>query len=89
MGDARLNWVRSFLRLLVLLPVVGAVACNPAHGQVPEFAEKAEVPAATGEQTAASKTQSRARTVATEIDGASSPKSIREVPGQADFRRRY
>ncbi len=49
---ARMNWVRSFLRLLVLLPVVGAVACSPAHGQVPEFAEKSESPPATGERTA-------------------------------------
>jgi peptide-methionine (S)-S-oxide reductase len=52
MLHARMNWVRSVMRLLVLLPVVGAVACNTAHGQVPEFAEKSESPAATGERTA-------------------------------------
>jgi peptide-methionine (S)-S-oxide reductase len=40
------------LRLLVLLPMVGAVACNSAHGQVPEFAGQAHPPAAAGEQTA-------------------------------------
>jgi len=52
MWHARMIGARYFLRLLVLLPVVGAVACNTAHGQVPEFAEKSEAPAATGEQTA-------------------------------------
>ena len=52
MWHARINRVRSFLRLLVLLPVVGAVACSPAHGQVPEFAKTSEAPAVTGEQTA-------------------------------------
>ena len=52
MSHFRINWVRSFLRLLVLLPMVGAVACNSAHGQVPEFAGKAQPPAATGDQTA-------------------------------------
>lgn len=52
MWHARINGVRVFLRLLVLLPIVGAVACSPAHGQLPEFAEKSEAPAATGEQTA-------------------------------------
>ena len=52
MVQGRMTWVRSLLRLLVLLPVVGAVACNPAHGQVPEFAEKSEAPSTSGEQTA-------------------------------------
>jgi peptide-methionine (S)-S-oxide reductase len=52
MWHARMTWIRSFLRLLVLLPVVGAVACNTAHGQVPEFAGNSETPAAAGEQTA-------------------------------------
>jgi peptide-methionine (S)-S-oxide reductase len=52
MWRARIKWVRSLLRLLVLLPVVGAAACNPAHGQVPEFAEKPESPATSGDQTA-------------------------------------
>jgi peptide-methionine (S)-S-oxide reductase len=52
MAHVRLNWIRSLMRLIVLLPVVGAVACNPAHGQVPEFVEKIGAPAAPGEQTA-------------------------------------
>lgn len=52
MWHARTKWVRSLLRLLVLLPVIGAVACTPARGQVPEFAEKSESPAPPGEQTA-------------------------------------
>ncbi|HSB80654.1 MAG TPA: peptide-methionine (S)-S-oxide reductase MsrA [Candidatus Methylomirabilis sp.] len=52
MVQGRMTWVRSLLRVLVLLPVVGAVACNPAHGQVPEFAEKSESPTIMGEQTA-------------------------------------
>jgi peptide-methionine (S)-S-oxide reductase len=52
MWRARMKWVRSLLRLLVLLPVVGTVACNPAHGQVPEFAKKSESPATSGDQTA-------------------------------------
>ena len=32
--------------------MVGAVACNSAHGQVPEFTGKAQPPAAAGDQTA-------------------------------------
>jgi peptide-methionine (S)-S-oxide reductase len=52
MGHAPTKWVQSLLRLLVLLPVVGAVACNPAQSQVPEFAEQSEVLAVPGEQTA-------------------------------------
>lgn len=52
MLHARMNWIGSVIRLLVLLPLVGAVACNTAHGQVPEFAEKSESPAVPGEQTA-------------------------------------
>jgi peptide-methionine (S)-S-oxide reductase len=54
MWHVRMKRSRSFLRLLVLLPVVGAVACTPAHGQgqVPEFAEKSASPATPGEQTA-------------------------------------
>lgn len=52
MLHVRMNSVRSLLRLLVLLPVVGAVACNTAHGQVPEFAGNSETPAVPGEQTA-------------------------------------
>jgi peptide-methionine (S)-S-oxide reductase len=52
MLHAHMTRVRSLIRLLVLLPVLGAVACNPAHGQVPEFVEKTGDPAAPGEQTA-------------------------------------
>ncbi len=52
MWHARMTRVPSCLRLLVLLPFVGAVACTPAHGQVPAFAEKTDAPAAPGEQTA-------------------------------------
>lgn len=52
MVHARMNGARSFLQLLVLLSIVGAVACSAAHGQVPEFAEKSEAPAVPGEQTA-------------------------------------
>ena len=51
MLHSRMNWVRALLRLLVLLTTVGAVACSAAHGQVPEFAGKAQPPTA-GEQTA-------------------------------------
>jgi len=49
---ARMNRGRSFVWLLILLPLFGAVACNSAHGQVPEFAGKDQSPAAPGEQTA-------------------------------------
>ena len=52
MWHARMQWVRSVLWLFVLLPVVGTVACSPAHGQVPEFAEHSESPAAPGNRTA-------------------------------------
>jgi peptide-methionine (S)-S-oxide reductase len=52
MRHARINHGRFFLLLLVLLPLLGAVAGDPAHGQVPAFAGKAEPPAASGEQTA-------------------------------------
>lgn len=52
MLHARRNRIRSVTRLLVLLPVFGVVACNSAHGQVPEFAGKSPSPATTGEQTA-------------------------------------
>jgi peptide-methionine (S)-S-oxide reductase len=52
MVHARMNPRRSFLCLLILLPVLGAIACNTAHGEVPEFAGKAQSLAAPGEQTA-------------------------------------
>jgi peptide-methionine (S)-S-oxide reductase len=52
MMHARLNLGRSFMCLLILLPVFGAVACRPAHGQVPEFAGKIQSPATPGEQSA-------------------------------------
>lgn len=52
MRYTRTAGMRSFLRLLLLLPVIGAVACSPAQGQVPEFVDSSATPAATGEQTA-------------------------------------
>ena len=48
---ARMNRGRSFVWLLILLPLFGAVACNSAHGQVPEFAGKDQSPAAPGLRT--------------------------------------
>ena len=48
---SRMDRVRSFMRLLVLLAVFGAVACNTAQGQVPEFAGKSRSPTAKGKQT--------------------------------------
>lgn len=41
-----------FLQLVALLPVLGALVCGTAHGQVPEFAGKSAAPAASGKQTA-------------------------------------
>ena len=52
MVHARMNRGRSFMCLLILLPLFGAVACDTAHGQVPEFAGKAQSAGAPGEQTA-------------------------------------
>jgi peptide-methionine (S)-S-oxide reductase len=52
MWRARVTWVPSVLRLLVLLPVVGAVGCDPAHGQVPAFTEHSAATAVPGEQRA-------------------------------------
>jgi peptide-methionine (S)-S-oxide reductase len=52
MVHTRKNRGRSFMRLLIFLPVFGALACNTAYGQVPEFAGEARSPAASGEQTA-------------------------------------
>ena len=52
MVHTRMNRGRSLMCLLILLPLFGAVSCNSAHGQVPEFAGKAQPPAAPVEQTA-------------------------------------
>ncbi len=52
MAHARITRCHSFLCLLVLLPVLGTLACSSAHAQVPEFAGKVQSSAASGEQTA-------------------------------------
>ncbi len=52
MQYARMNRGRSFLCLLIFLPVFGAVVCNTARGQVPEFVGKAQPIAASRDQTA-------------------------------------
>lgn len=52
MLHAHMTRIRSFMPLLVALSVLGAVACSPAHGQVPEFSGKSQSPATTGEWTA-------------------------------------
>jgi peptide-methionine (S)-S-oxide reductase len=46
------NRGRAFVCLLVVLPILGLVACNTAHGRVPEFVGEAQSPAASSEQTA-------------------------------------
>lgn len=38
--------------LIILLPVLGTLACAPMHGQVPAFAGESASPAAPGQQTA-------------------------------------
>ena len=43
---------RNFVRVLLLFPLLGEVACSGAHGQVPAFASQSQSPAATGKQTA-------------------------------------
>jgi len=52
MGHARKNRGRSFVCLLIVLPILGAIAGTTAHGQVPTFGGQAQSPAAPGEQTA-------------------------------------
>ena len=42
----------ALMGLLIFLTVFGMVACDTAHGQVPEFAGKARLSTAAGEQTA-------------------------------------
>jgi peptide-methionine (S)-S-oxide reductase len=42
----------SHLLLLLSVAAFSTVACSSGHGQVPDFAAKSQVPAATGEQTA-------------------------------------
>ena len=50
--DAHKNRGRSLICLLIVLPILGLVACNTAHGRVPEFVGEARFPAASSEQTA-------------------------------------
>ena len=50
--DAHKNRGRSFICLLIVLPILGLVACNTAHGRVPEFVGETQSPAASSEQTA-------------------------------------
>ena len=52
MSGFRMNRRRSFALLSVFLTMIGGVACNTVHGQVPEFAAKPLSPPAKGEQTA-------------------------------------
>jgi len=52
MVHARMSRGRSFMCLLIVLPILGAVACDAAHGQVPEFAGTARSSAAPGPQAA-------------------------------------
>jgi peptide-methionine (S)-S-oxide reductase len=46
------NRGRFFIGLLIGLPILGLVACNTAHGRVPEFVGEAHSSAASSEQTA-------------------------------------
>ena len=50
--DAHKNRGRSLTCLLIVLPILGLVACNTAYGRVPEFVGEAPSPAASSEQTA-------------------------------------
>ena len=52
MAHARMQWGHSFLHLLIVWSVFGAVACTNAHGQVPAFVGTSQPAAAAGEQTA-------------------------------------
>ncbi len=52
MASSRMDRIRSFLLLLAVFPVFGALACNTVHGQIPDFAAKSPAKAAKGEQTA-------------------------------------
>ncbi len=46
------NPFRYFICWLILLLVLGSVACSPAHGQIPTFAGESQSPAAKDKQTA-------------------------------------
>ena len=53
MWDPGTDRFRNLVRLLLLFPLLGSVACAPTvHGQVPPFAGEAQSPAAKGKQTA-------------------------------------
>ncbi len=52
MVHVRMTWARSFSGLFFSLLVLGVVACNRAHGEVPAFAGKDGSAAAPGPQTA-------------------------------------
>ena len=49
---AGLKPLRSLTRLLVAVPLLGAVACNTGREQIPDFAAKSQSASAQGEQTA-------------------------------------
>jgi peptide-methionine (S)-S-oxide reductase len=46
------NHFRHYLRVLLLLPLAGVVACNTVHGQLPDAARQTAPPVAPGQQTA-------------------------------------
>jgi peptide-methionine (S)-S-oxide reductase len=52
MYNFRMNGLRPLALASAFLAVLGVVACNTVHGQVPEFAAKSQASAAKGEQTA-------------------------------------
>jgi peptide-methionine (S)-S-oxide reductase len=49
---SKMKRFQPFIRLLLLLPLFGLLACNAAHGQFPDAATQAPAPAASGQQTA-------------------------------------
>ena len=48
MLNPRTARLQIFVCGFVLFPVVGWVACSPAHGQIPPFASESTSPAAQG-----------------------------------------
>jgi len=52
MQYSRSDRFRNFVRLLILFPLLGEVACSRVNGQVPAFAGESQSPAAKGKQTA-------------------------------------
>jgi len=52
MQYSRSDRFRNFVRLLILFPLLGEVACSRVNGQVPAFAGESQPPAAKGKQTA-------------------------------------